>query len=108
MTANEYGVSIWGVERALEPDGGEAAQHCECPGCHCTCSWQKAGQWLTRGGVEGEGWEGVITEMQEETTQGDGDGYVPYLDGGDGLTVYAHVKTYPTVHLTYVWLIVHP
>ena len=36
--------------------------------------------------MEGEGWEGVITEWQEETTERDGDGYVHYLDGADGVT----------------------
>ena len=36
--------------------------------------------------MEGEGWEGVIIERQEETTERDGDGYVHYLDGADGVT----------------------
>lgn len=36
--------------------------------------------------MEGEGQEGVITERQEETTEGDGDGYVHYLYGADGVT----------------------
>ena len=36
--------------------------------------------------MEGEGGEGVITEWQEETTERDGDGYVHYLDGADGVT----------------------
>lgn len=36
--------------------------------------------------MEGERQEGVITERQEETTEGDGDGYVHYLDGADGVT----------------------
>lgn len=59
------------MERVPEPDGrGVAVWHYECPAFHCTYSWQKASQWLPRGGVEGEGQEGVITERQEETTEG--------------------------------------
>lgn len=50
--------------------------------------------------MEGERQEGVITERQEETTEGDGDGYVHYLDGADGVTdVYTSA-----VHLKYVQL----
>ena len=96
VTANGYEVSFWGVERVLEPDGRVmAAERYECPAFHCTYSWQKAGQWLPRGGVEGD-------ERQEETTEGDGVGYVHYLDGADGVTgVHAHMSV---VHLKYVQL----